>query len=156
MTRTSRTTGNHTPRWGNWMVGIHLPLYRLTNGFIGHHLGHRRTLLLTTLGRRSGAPRTTPLTYMTDGPDYYVVASNWGSDQFPAWYYNLVAHPQVEVQIRNWRFQAMAVVAPPEERARLWQQLKTAGPQYQHHQALTSREIPIIVLHPDKVPSKEK
>ena len=101
MTTTSRTTGNHTPRWGNWIVGIHLPLYRLTNGFIGHHLGHRRTLLLTTIGRRSGTPRTTPLTYMTDGPDYYVVASNWGSDQFPAWYYNLVAHPQVQVQIRT-------------------------------------------------------
>jgi deazaflavin-dependent oxidoreductase (nitroreductase family) len=150
MTRTSRTTGNHTPRWGNWIVGLHLPLYRLTNGFIGHHLGHRRTLLLTTIGRRSGTPRTTPLTYMTDGPDYYVVASNWGSDQLPAWYHNLVAHPEVEVQIRNRRFQAMAVVAPPEERARLWKQLKTDGPQYQHHQALTSREIPIILLHPDQ------
>ena len=129
MTRTTRTTGNHTPRWGNWVVGIHLPLYRLTNGFIGHHLGHRRTLLLTTIGRRSGAPRTTPLTYMTDGPDYYVVASNWGSDQFPAWYYNLVAHPKVEVQIRNRRFQATALVALPEERARLWEKLKTDGPQ---------------------------
>jgi F420H(2)-dependent quinone reductase len=69
MTATSRRTGNHTPRWGNLVVGIHLPLYRLTNGFIGHHLGQRRTLLLTTTGRRSGAPRTTPLTYMADVPD---------------------------------------------------------------------------------------
>src|SRR5215469_8675753 len=57
MTRISHTTGNHTPRWGNWIVGIHLPLYRLTNGLLGHHLGQRRTLLLTTIGRRSGRPR---------------------------------------------------------------------------------------------------
>ena len=102
------------------------------------------------MGKRSGMPRTTPLTYMTDGPDYYVVASNWGSDQFPAWYYNLTAHPQVQVQIRNRRFQALAVVASPQERARLWEQLKTDGPQYQHQQAQTLREIPIIVLHPDR------
>jgi deazaflavin-dependent oxidoreductase (nitroreductase family) len=150
MSRTARTTGNHTPRWGNLMVGIHMPLYRLTRGFIGHHLGHRYTLLLTTTGRRSGKPRTTPLTYMTDGPNYYVVASNWGSDQFPAWYHNLVAQPQVEVQIRNRRIQATAAVATPEERARLWEQLKTDGPQYQHHQSLTSREIPIVLFHPDQ------
>ena len=148
MSRISRTTGNHTPRWGNLIVNIHMPLYRLTNGFIGHHMGQRLTLLLTTIGRRSGMPRTTPLTYMTDGPVPYVVASNWGSDQFPAWYYNLVAHPQVEVQIRNRRFHATAAIATPEERARLWELLKTDGPQYQHHQALTSREIPIILLHP--------
>jgi deazaflavin-dependent oxidoreductase (nitroreductase family) len=150
MAKISRKRGNHTPFWGNWFVGMHMPLYRLTNGFIGHHIGHRYTLLLTTTGRRSGMPRTTPLTYMTDGPDYYVVASNWGSDQFPAWYYNLVAHPQVEVQIRNRRFRATAAVATPEERARLWEKLKTDGPQYQHHQALTSREIPIVLLHPEQ------
>ena len=95
-------------------------------------------------------PRTIPLTYMSDGPDYYVVASNWGSDQFPAWYYNLLAHPQVEVQIRDRRFSAMAVVADSEERGRLWEQLKTDDPIYQHHQARTHREIPIILLHPDR------
>src|SRR5215469_9424604 len=128
MTRTSRTTGNHTPRWGNLVVGIHLPLYRLTNGFIGHHMGHRRTLLLTTIGKRSGLPRTTPLTYMTDGDNILVVASNWGSDQLPGWYYNLVAHPEVKLQIRTQRFPAKAEVASGSERARLWEQLKTDGP----------------------------
>jgi deazaflavin-dependent oxidoreductase (nitroreductase family) len=138
VTRTPRTTGKHTPLWGNRVVGIHPPLYCLTNGLIGHHLGHQRTLSLTTRGRRLGMSRTTPLTYMTDGPDSSVVASNWGSDQFPARCYNLVAHAQVQVRIRSRRFQARAVVASPKERARLWEQLKTEGPQYQHHQALTT------------------
>ncbi|HLM49921.1 MAG TPA: nitroreductase/quinone reductase family protein, partial [Solirubrobacteraceae bacterium] len=86
----------------------HVRRYQQTDGEEGHDWQGTTTLLLTTTGRRSGEPRTTPLIYQPHGDDYLVVASKGGADEPPAWYLNLVADPSVEVQVRNDRFSARA------------------------------------------------
>jgi deazaflavin-dependent oxidoreductase (nitroreductase family) len=84
----------------------HVRSYRETDGEIGHDWKGTTTLLLTTIGRRSGEPRTTPLIYGRRGDDYLVVASNEGADTPPAWYRNLTEHPDMTVQVRADRFRA--------------------------------------------------
>src|SRR5215213_7444401 len=108
--------------------------------------GGTSTLLLTTKGRKSGEPRTTPLIYGTAGDAYVVVASKGGADEPPGWYVNLEADPDVEVQVRDDAFPARARVATPEEKPALWQQMIGEWPYYEDYQRKTDREIPIVVL----------
>jgi deazaflavin-dependent oxidoreductase (nitroreductase family) len=131
-----------------WLLGLHIRLYRLTGGFIGHWLGPARILLLTTTGRKSGIAHTIPITYFKDGDDFFVVGSNYGKEYPPAWYLNLIANPRVEIQVKQRRLHATATTASPEVRARLWQRLETEGPQFHRYQAGVSREIPLVLLHP--------
>ena len=137
------------PGWVKAMLGLHVKLYRLTGGLLGYWLGPgHNTLLLTTTGRKSGRKHSIPLTYFRDGSSLFVVASNGGSDHPPAWYLDLSANPNVEVEVKRNRFQATATTATPEEYSRLWQRLATQGPQYRRYQTRTSRAIPIVLLHP--------
>jgi len=121
-------------------------LYRWSNGRLGGHFGRAPILLLTTRGRRTGKPRTTPLLYLRDGADIAVVASNGGSRQHPAWYLNLTADPDVEVQIGTERSTATAHTASSEERRRLWPRLVELYGRYASYQARTGREIPVVLL----------
>ncbi|HEX9036595.1 MAG TPA: nitroreductase family deazaflavin-dependent oxidoreductase [Ktedonobacterales bacterium] len=145
--RTAATRG--APLWARVFWKAHTALYRATDGVIGHSLVIQRTLLLTTTGRKSGEPRTRAITYFSfpnlDGA-LALVASNWGSDAQPAWYFNLLVHPEAQVQLKRERFPVVARVASPEERARLWPQVVAANRQYARYQAGTSREIPIVLL----------
>src|SRR5688572_13329191 len=86
---------------GMWRLvnTTHMWLYRVTRGRIGHRAAGLASLLLTTTGRRSGAARTVALTYVPDGRDYVVVASNGGADRHPAWWLNLAARPEATVQV---------------------------------------------------------
>jgi deazaflavin-dependent oxidoreductase (nitroreductase family) len=97
----------------------HVRSYRETDGEVGHDWKGISTLLLTTIGRRSGEPRTTPVMYGQRGDDYLVVASNDGSDTAPAWYLNLTERPEVTVQVRGDRFTAHARTATPDEKPEL-------------------------------------
>jgi deazaflavin-dependent oxidoreductase (nitroreductase family) len=124
----------------------HVKRYRQTDGAEGHDWQGTTVLLLTTTGRRSGAKRTTPLIYGTHGDDCVVVASRGGAPEHPAWYLNLVAGPEVEVQVRGDRFAARARTATGEERAELWQQAVQRWPAYDGYQTKTDREIPVVVL----------
>jgi deazaflavin-dependent oxidoreductase (nitroreductase family) len=124
----------------------HVRRYRETGGEVGHDWRGTSTLLLTTTGRRSGRPRETPLIYGRDGDGYLVVASKGGSDVPPAWYLNLEADPEVELQVRAERFPARARTASPEERPRLWPAMTAQWPAYDDYQAKTTRAIPIVVL----------
>lgn len=137
------------PWWAGPFRAAHLALYRATGGVFGHWLGPQRTLLLTTTGRKSGQPRTQPITYFAldgrDGP-LTLVASNWGSDAPPAWYLNLTAQPAARVQLKGETFPVTAAVATAEEHARLWPLVTARNPQYARYQAATSREIPIVLL----------
>ncbi|HEX5441777.1 MAG TPA: nitroreductase/quinone reductase family protein, partial [Ktedonobacterales bacterium] len=83
-------------------------------------LNGRRILLLTTTGARSGQPHTTPMTYVIDGDRVLVIASNAGAVRHPDWYRNLVANPEVTVELWDETFQTRAVVAEGEEYDRLW------------------------------------
>ena len=133
---------------GRFVYPLHRWLYRTTGGRIGHRTRQGPVLLLTTVGRKSGQPRTTPLLYMADGDDVVVVASNGGRPQTPAWWHNLRAQPEAEVQVGPRRMSVAAELAGPEERARLWPRLTGFYGGWAHYQTLTDREIPVVVLRP--------
>jgi deazaflavin-dependent oxidoreductase (nitroreductase family) len=125
----------------------HVERYRATDGEEGHEWrGGSSTLLLTTTGNKSGQSRTTPLIYGRSGDDYLVVASKGGSDEPPAWYRNLEADPDVEVQVKGDRFKARARTAGPDEKPELWKTMTSEWPAYDDYQQKTEREIPVVVL----------
>ena len=126
----------------------HVERYRATGGEEGHDWQGTHTLLLTTTGRRSGEPRTTPLIYGRHGDDYLVVASKGGSDTPPSWYRNLRDDPGVEVQVKDKSFAAHARDATPEEKPQLWRTMTAEWPAYDDYQESTEREIPVVVLEP--------
>lgn len=124
----------------------HVERYQATDGEEGHEWRGTTALLLTTIGRKSGEPRTMPLIYQADGDNYVVVASKGGWEHHPLWYQNLQANPEVEVQVWGDRFKARARTAEGEERERLWKVMAAAWPQYDDYQKKTDRQIPVVVL----------
>jgi deazaflavin-dependent oxidoreductase (nitroreductase family) len=124
----------------------HVDRYRATDGDEGHDWQGTHTLLLTTTGRKSGERRTTPLIYGRRGDDYLVVASKGGADQPPAWYLNLQADPEAEVQVRGDRFKARARDASADEKPEVWKTMTGEWPSYDEYQQKTDREIPVVVL----------
>ena len=127
-------------------VAEHARHYIDTDGAEGHLWRGAPTLALTTTGRRSGQRHRTMLIYGQDGARYLVVASKGGAPQHPAWYLNLLAHPEVEVQVRGERFRARARPATAEEKLRLWQLMTAIWPAYDDYQTKTRREIPVVIL----------
>ena len=103
-------------------------------------------LLLTTTGRRSGEPRTTPLIYAQDGDRYVIVGSKGGAPEHPGWYRNLKKTPEVELQVGAEVFPARAHTASGEERERLWRKANQVWPHYDEYAKRTDREIPVVVL----------
>ena len=124
----------------------HVQRYRETGGEEGHDWQGTKTLLLTTTGRRSGERRELPLIYGRNGDDFLIVASKGGSDQPPAWYLNLQAEPDVEVQVMGDRFKAHARTATADEKRALWPTMTAEWPAYDDYQKKTDREIPIVIL----------
>ena len=124
----------------------HVRRYRETDGAEGHAWQGTTVLLLTTTGRRSGEQHTTPLIYQPHGDAYLIVASKGGAPAPPAWYLNLEADPQVEVQMLGERFAARARDATPDEKPELWKTMTAVWPAYDDYQRKTSREIPVVVL----------
>ena len=124
----------------------HVRRYVETDGAEGHDWQGVSVLILTTTGRRSGEARSTPLIYGRDGDDYLIVASKGGAPTDPDWYGNLVAQPDVTVQVRGDRFAAHARTATAEERPRLWETVTSYWPSYDDYQRNTNREIPVVVL----------
>src|SRR3954453_8709466 len=113
----------------------HVDRYRETDGEEGHEWRGTKTLLLTTTGRKSGEPRTTPLIYAPYGDDAYtVVASKGGSDARPAWYLNLSENPEVEVQVKGDVFKASARTADTNEKPEMWQTMTSEWPAYDEYQ----------------------
>ena len=125
----------------------HVRRYRETDGEYGHDWTRGSpTLLLTTKGRRTGEPRTTPLVYGRHGDDYLVVASKGGADEPPQWFRNLEASPEAEVQVLADKFRARARVAAPDEHEEMWREMVSHWPDYDGYQQRTSRKIPVVVL----------
>ena len=126
----------------------HVERYRATDGEEGYHWRNGTTiLLLDTVGRKSGEPRTHPLIYREIDGKPTIVASKGGAPQHPAWYLNLTANPEdVEVQIKADRFPVRPRVAEGEERERLWEAMVEVWPDYETYQQKTDREIPVVVL----------
>lgn len=125
----------------------HVRQYRETDGEYGHDWRRgSSTLLLTTVGRRSGDPRTSALIYGRSGDDYLIVASDGGADEPPAWYRNIEAQPDVELQVLGDRFRARARDATPEEKPEMWREMTSHWPDYDDYQQRTERPIAVVVL----------
>jgi deazaflavin-dependent oxidoreductase (nitroreductase family) len=131
------------------MGAVNTWIFRASGGRLGNKfLYGAPVLLLTTTGRKSGAPRVAPLIYGEDGENLVVVASKGGSAHHPGWYRNLRAHPDVQVEIGSETRALRARDATPEERARLWPRMSAIYPPYDHYQARTVRTIPVVILSP--------
>jgi len=120
--------------------------FRANGGKVGGYFAGVPVLLLHTTGAKSQQQRVNPLVYMTDGDRFVVAASKRGDPTNPDWYYNLVAHPLVTVEVGTEQFQARATIAAEPERTRLYDQIAAARPNYAEYQRSTTRIIPVIVL----------
>ena len=137
-------TERQQPGW----VKEHIKRYLESNGEDGHIWNGVPTLLLTTSGRRTGKPRTTPLIYGHDeaADCYVIVASRGGARHHPSWYLNLVDRPAVRLQVGEESLDATARTASADEKPRLWKLMAAIWPAYDEYQEKTAREIPVVVL----------
>jgi deazaflavin-dependent oxidoreductase (nitroreductase family) len=123
--------------------------YRATGGKLGgKFLRGAPVMLLTTIGRKTGKPRVSPLLYLRDDDRVIVVASKGGMDHHPLWYRNLQVNPDVEVQIGNQVRPMRAATATPEEKQAYWPRLLEMYRDYADYQARTRRDIPVVILSP--------
>ena len=130
------------------MGRLHAWLWRLTRGRLVSGIRAAPFLLLTSRGRKTGRPLTTPLLYLQDGGDLFVVASFGGNDLHPAWYLNLEECPEAEVTIRGERRRVTSRKISNGEKKLIWPQLVKLYPQFEIYQQRTSREIPLLRLIP--------
>jgi len=121
--------------------------FRANNGKVGGYFAGANMLLLHTVGAKSGQARTNPLVYVTDGDRLVVIASKGGADSNPDWYYNLLANPNVTVELGTEQFQARATAVTEEpERSRLYAKMVEHRPGFAAYEQKTSRKIPAIIL----------
>jgi deazaflavin-dependent oxidoreductase (nitroreductase family) len=153
---TTMTEAKLAPNMPEWMVK-HTNLYLASGGKEGHmykvNVPERGeitapALLLTTTGRKSGDKFIFPLFYGTEGDSYIIVASKGGAPEHPGWYRNILANPDVEVQVATKKLKARARTATGDERARLWTKALQFWPPYADYALKTDREIPVVVLDP--------
>lgn len=131
------------------LSGLHRWVIRVSRGRLGWRIARMATVELHTVGRRTGQPRATILSTPILEPERIVlVASKGGSDRHPAWYLNLVAHPDVVIDLHDGRRAMRARTATPDEKARLWPRITAAYPGYARYQERTRRDIPVVVCEP--------
>lgn len=114
---------------GGWGAGPSLPM-----------------ALLTTTGAKSGKPRVTPVVYLQEGDRLFVSASNGGMPSNPDWYHNILAHPEVTVEVGDQKFQVKVVVITGKERDEIYAKQAKLMPNYEEYQRQTTRVIPVVEL----------
>jgi deazaflavin-dependent oxidoreductase (nitroreductase family) len=138
-------------------VQNHLKAYLDSDGADGHLVDYSvmgagyantPTLLLKTIGRRSGKESIAPLIYGRWKGDFVIVGSKGGAPENPAWYFNLMAHPRARFQAAREKFNATAHEAQEPERSRIWEYMVVLFPTYADYQRATPRNIPIVLLTP--------
>ncbi|MER7705129.1 nitroreductase/quinone reductase family protein [Kitasatospora sp. NPDC097605] len=127
--------------------------FRENNGRVGGAFEGVPLVLLTTAGHRTGKPHTTPVVQLRDGGRHLVFASNGGGPEHPDWYHNLLASPQVTMEIGTDEghvkpFATRAVVLAGEERDRLYERQCDINPAFREYREKTTRVIPVVALHP--------
>ena len=120
--------------------------FRANEGKVGGYFENMTLLLLHTTGAKSGLPRLNPAAYTEDGDRLVIIASKGGADAHPDWYYNVVAHPNVTVEVGTEKYDAIATVAEEPERTRLYDQMAGQYPGFEEYRQKTSRVIPVITL----------
>lgn len=139
-----------SPFWWLWerFTSFHELVYKASGGRIGGTIQGAPIVLVYSVGRKSGKRRAHPLICDEQGESIVVVASKGGVDRHPAWYLNLMAHPETEINWRGERRRVRARKAEGEERERLWRRMVEVYRPYAHYQSRTERRIPVIVLEP--------
>jgi len=120
--------------------------FRANGGKVSGMFENTQLLILTTTGAKSGKPRAHPLAYSKDGDRFVVIASKGGAPTNPNWYHNVVAHPDVTVEVGNEKFPAKAIVTEGEERQRLFDNQAAIMPGFADYQRNTTRVLPVIAL----------
>ena len=120
--------------------------FRANAGKVGGFFAGKTLLLLHTLGARTAQERVNPLAYVTDGDRLVIIASKGGAPTNPDWYYNVLAHPRVTVEVGTQRFETQAEVAAEPERSRLYGKMVEMMPGFADYQRKTTRTIPVLVL----------
>lgn len=131
-----------------YFARAHIWAYRRTNGRVGAKLLWFPAALVTTTGRKSGRPRTTPTLYLGDGDRVILPASFGGRDADPGWYRNLKSNPEVHVQIRGDHLDLTARDATDDERNRYWPKLIRMYPPYRGYREAADRKIPLVICEP--------
>jgi F420H(2)-dependent quinone reductase len=131
-----------------WTGKLNVPVYRLSGGRIGGKVGKAPVLLLTTTGRKSGQPRTTPIVYLADGANVVLIDTNAGNERLPAWSLNLKANPEAEVEVGRERRPVRARQAEGEERAELWRAHNVQYAGFDDYDEKLQREPSVWVLEP--------
>jgi deazaflavin-dependent oxidoreductase (nitroreductase family) len=124
----------------------HVKQYEATGGKVGHDWNGTGVLILHTSGRTSGQARKNPLIYGRAGDDYLLVASKGGAPDHPGWYKNLIAHPDVTIQVWGEVTPVTARTASPDEKRKLWPIMTKEWPAYDDYQKKTERDIPLVIL----------
>ena len=122
--------------------------FRSNGGKVGGRFEGAPLLLLHSTGAKSGQERINPMMYLADDGNYVVFASKAGAPTNPDWYHNVVAHPEVSIEVGDRRISAVARVAAGETRDRLWSRQKELYPGFADYEAKTPRQIPVVVLEP--------
>jgi len=128
--------------------GLHVALYRMSNGKLANEIANMPLLLITTFGRKSGKPHTNPVAYIKEGQDYLVTGSVGGMDWHPGWYFNLKKKPQAKIKVGDKTLDVKAVITSGEERTQLYEKFKAASSNFVKYEKSTSRVIPVIRLTP--------
>ena len=123
-------------------------VYRLTGGRMMNRMEGSPICLLTMTGRKSGRTLTTPLMYTAHGDDVLLVASLGGAPKNPVWYYNLVAHPDITIQVGTAKRRMRARQASADEKARLWPVVVASYPSFDAYRQKTDRDIPLMICSP--------
>ncbi len=129
-------------------VADHVQRYVDSDGADGHIMNGVQCLLLTTRGHRSGKLRRTPLVYGQDGDRFVIIASRGGNDAHPAWFLNVQAEPEVEIQVLAEHHTLRARIAEGDERTAIWKMMIDVFADFADYQKKTSRKIPVVMLEP--------
>jgi deazaflavin-dependent oxidoreductase (nitroreductase family) len=121
--------------------------FRANGGKVGGQFAGATLLLLTTTGAKTGQTRVNPLAYLMDGDRYVIIASYAGAPHNPPWYHNLLAHPDVTVEVGDEQFEAHATVVPEPRRTELYRTMASMMPAFAEYERKTTRKIPVIALH---------
>ncbi|MBI5954090.1 MAG: nitroreductase family deazaflavin-dependent oxidoreductase [Chloroflexi bacterium] len=131
-----------------WFMAANAFLIKISRGRIGSKLGTQTILILHTVGRKSGQPRSIPIAYFFYEGKYLVVESNWGRDNHADWYFNLRKQPQAGIEVKGRMIRVNARFAEGEEYTRLWEYVTGKHPPYLKYQKMTERKIPVAVFEP--------
>ncbi len=133
-----------------FFTGLNVLIYRVSGGRLMNRLEGAPICLVTMTGRKSGKQKTIALMYTPHGQDVLLVASLGGAPQHPVWYYNLKAHPQIDIQVGRVRRQMFAREATPEEKRALWPVVVANYRSFEAYQQRTTRDIPLFICAPSR------